>query len=723
MNTFLVLLLITHYLLYYIFRGKSTILSCGLFGYVGNVEGSIDKIKLLGLFNMSRGKDSCGVTINNVTTKYNNDFEAFLKYNNLPEVFDENFAIIGHDRQRSSGNLSVDNAHPFDFYREGDNKNFDTPYFIGAHNGTIYNIDELCEEYGLDPIKYDVDSKALLQILSEGNYDVLKKYYGGAALIMMKPEEKNTLYVFNGASQSTYNKNVMIADRGLHYWQKSENEMYISSEKQPLKVIGGSNDDIKEFPLNKVLKIVEGKIDEDFTIDIDRTGIEKYNTKYEYTNRNSKTDNHNRHYAYYDQYDYGNYDDQRSESNKARFPIQKVHPKPFANKEGSNKINLNKDELTERERTRLKDTIYWYKGVYRRNDCVINGIFALDDAGRLYSNSDAGKVKGVRLYGFFEGNLLINPAHVKYLEEVVGKIRSAKGSENEVIKDIAISRVVSHFTAHPICGKKQVDPSFIHFGAISSLNFTTSFNRPITLALAFGSVVTYTKEGIIFNDSKDEKPFISSYSEINLKTGEKTIKSINYDKLIKKFGLDKNTIPNSINRVDFDDDDDDVNFQTGSNTSKKESKLKRPSDIYMQSKDSTPLELLIQVPKEGLDSKALETFSPSNTQCYCCDYDGICSCDTKDIFLTKGNKVTSSTVILHQNPEIYIAKPMTLKHQAYVIAKRQYTQLEDIEYKKDINLILLHDIFKLVCTDIIKTNSKDPKSLPTNLIEKQKFLN
>ena len=170
---------------------------CGIFGQLtANPEKINDGyIKILGMDNVSRGKDSCGIFLDGeiYTGVYaESDFNKFIKGryfkpNTYPVVF-------GHTRKASSGNVSRENAHPFGF-GELDNGDF---RFIGVHNGTIYNDDELAEEFKIstkvkEPMnggrsffhRNKIDSQILLEILTKNtpkrDFSVLEKYEGGAA--------------------------------------------------------------------------------------------------------------------------------------------------------------------------------------------------------------------------------------------------------------------------------------------------------------------------------------------------------------------------------------------------------------------------------------------------------------------------------------------------------------------------------------------------------------
>lgn len=243
-------------------------LGCGLYGFAGDVPANLDKLKILGLYNMARGDDSCGISIDNKVYKgigSKANFFDFIQQTSLP--LPTTNINIGHTRKATTGAKSEANCHPFAFYGvKEDKKTIDktpTPYAIAAHNGTIRNVEELKKKYGYSKKNYAVDSIYLLNGLVDAkiNHDkikILNDYEGFAACLWYFPGE-DILYAFRGKSESGEDT---TGERPLFYWKvRNENKVYISSLKEALLTICDDEEkDIQSFEPNIIYAINKGVV-------------------------------------------------------------------------------------------------------------------------------------------------------------------------------------------------------------------------------------------------------------------------------------------------------------------------------------------------------------------------------------------------------------------------------------------------------------------------------
>lgn len=255
---------------------------CGIIAWSGKdpKQFNSDKLNILGLFNESRGGDSCGVAIDGEIyygIDKNKKFDDFIINKNYPKPKIVP-AVIGHTRKGSVGLHTVHNAHPFGY---GDlNDNYE---FIGCHNGTLIDYDDLAKKYDISISLYTEnnvwdrrknDSEVLLEILYKTrNINVLEEYIGGAALVFQDLRDPDTIFAFHGASKKEVGDNgLLYEERPLYYYQESENSLYISSIEEALLFIGGEKDkNVFEFEHNILYEIRNGNVKSAIEHQIDRS--------------------------------------------------------------------------------------------------------------------------------------------------------------------------------------------------------------------------------------------------------------------------------------------------------------------------------------------------------------------------------------------------------------------------------------------------------------------
>lgn len=244
---------------------NKTQLYCGIFGCfpIPGKPVNILKIKLLGLDNVERGRDSCGYYYGGNIQKGIDKVKEFNKY--LEEHFLEKGELyplfLGHTRSASPGILggySAFNAHPF----ECDN-------LVLTHNGVIYNILELSEKYNVDVTGLNVDSHKLTKIISEAGLDVLHHYVGAAALAFTLKTEPYIGYLYHGKSYekpfvATAKDNRLCYEERPLFCMQTEDGMFYSSKIEGLLRIRENDKEVPyQLEHNTVFKVVNGVLLED----------------------------------------------------------------------------------------------------------------------------------------------------------------------------------------------------------------------------------------------------------------------------------------------------------------------------------------------------------------------------------------------------------------------------------------------------------------------------
>lgn len=412
------------------------VLSCGLTGYSGSKPADPAKIKMIMMYNEERGEDSTGWAINDQVVKDTDKVTKFITKNKLVlSSKDENFTIIAHARKTSSGaRYDKELAHPFGIYN-GDNKDkFD---LILAMNGTLSNTDLIAKEFKEEyKANTNSDTQILSRIISRlgpNDYrEALKLYDGNATLLFYFPQNPNTLLVYKDP------------DRPLFCWNQNENQIYISSLREPLLAIGADDKDICYFEANHLYYIDKGVI----------------------TNKENITRTPKKHvatfpkraacgvdYAYGHTGRYEHYDFETGVVEKSSLLSSKPNDQKLMKRSDNKSLHSGRG-----------NKIYTINERYFRNGHPLQGKYFIGNTGKLtdqqkaslWTPEDKGKPEYSRAYYFINGHMC--KTELDY-NSIVSKCKDIHGNfDLEQFKQIRISEFVENFE-YPvvtICDKKEV---------------------------------------------------------------------------------------------------------------------------------------------------------------------------------------------------------------------------------------------------------------------------
>lgn len=219
---------------------------CGIIAYSGNVKFNPDKIKLLFMYNESRGKQASGFYINDEKKEFKERVVKSLGPSSeklLPLYsLDPSTVLIGHTRQSSVGSSTdINNVHPF-VQNE----------LVGVHNGTFDNYADVKKAFNVPATECLVDSLLFYKLLSDNKEDFYETYSyfkGKAALVWSNSTSPNVLKVFRNKERPLYRGAIKNGD---------DIGIYISSLEEALLAIGCTN--IQEFKEDKLYTITDGVV-------------------------------------------------------------------------------------------------------------------------------------------------------------------------------------------------------------------------------------------------------------------------------------------------------------------------------------------------------------------------------------------------------------------------------------------------------------------------------
>lgn len=232
---------------------------CGIFGVALKPKQSpfairmaMNKVKILGLYNETRGRDSCGMFIDGEIIKGTDklkEISDFFENTVLPNPKPNgNGTVLGHTRSSTRGAHVGKNAHPFKI----------NDHLVGVHNGVIQNVDTLARKYELDTKGMEVDSEILYALINQEGFSILNEYTGFAALAFTYLDDPNTLYLYHGASRNKKDGD-LIEERPMFYMETAEGIYYSSLESSLRAIIDKDDQEIFILEYNTVYQIKSGE--------------------------------------------------------------------------------------------------------------------------------------------------------------------------------------------------------------------------------------------------------------------------------------------------------------------------------------------------------------------------------------------------------------------------------------------------------------------------------
>lgn len=420
-----------------IFNIKTTTLACGIYGFSGraginkaDMRLALQKFKILGMYNESRGKDSCGVYLNGEIKKGMGPQKLFTDFiETYPlQITGKNTIMLGHNRQASTGfKVNEENQHPL--FIEDD--------MLITHNGTLKDTAEFCKKYDLDFAKMNVDTMMLGTALYKNDATVLENYKGAAALAITYKTKPNTLYLYHGSSKE-YKHSKPVEERPLCYLETKQGVFYSSLEASLEAIKDDDSEIVYMLEHNLLTEICDGQFTgNNIVINRDEINVEIPKVY----GKNG--------YNYSEVHSHLPYPYKRSNlANQLALLEKDKHLAPI--------ITLNREALPKRI-SGEKDSsyLYYYKGSHMIHnpagpDYLADGVLLLaNKKGYLYPPTEL-KIDDSDLYYFWEGVMLKDKAAFSSLTDMKDNLACFINNDKA-----NWAECMSRYSKHPVYDYKK----------------------------------------------------------------------------------------------------------------------------------------------------------------------------------------------------------------------------------------------------------------------------
>lgn len=405
---------------------------CGIWGYSGN-DFNKYKFNILGLFNDSRGGDSCGTflkTGKHIQITYGADktkLYSSLVASGIHLELDNPEIALGHARKASVGGIGLAQAQPV-IIKTDEGK----ALFAMIHNGTLVNYKELANKYGIEFDPKETDSQVFARVVFRAGYKVLEEYDGAGAFIFWdRRDGGDSIKVFKGASLYYEDDETIYVERPL-YKMTSKNSFWFSSMEESLKFINDEDYDIEEIDCNTLYTYKNGKLISE--VEYDRS-TRQQSIKLAWNPKKSKTTYYSGYRNYYDGYD--SYYNDYWEAN-GRFNSQKELPENSKNDSDKYHISTILTDKIENPGSYKNKIMYSEEGIYILNGEPCNGTIKASTAGYIDVFTQS------KNYYFVAGVLMKSYFH--YL----AAIEYCKNTFGENYKEDALPYYLARYSATPV---------------------------------------------------------------------------------------------------------------------------------------------------------------------------------------------------------------------------------------------------------------------------------